>query len=390
MKVNSLIYKKLFNKFKFYYKERIEMSLEKGSQFGMCFNMLKLKYAVYDESITSMGFLKPDDKINVFINLESAWIYLCSIRDLEKKIILNRNFKTEMVVDIVNIAGHYKEFFKNNGLETNVFLYTTDFNSEIEEFKESQFNPDFRAYYLNKYNGNPKYITTMEALKDEILPKVKMLCDFIPNVYYISGNNIDGSMIPYIIGQTMPDRQNFIVSRDPYETQYFFEDNFTHHLYIRGYSKSSLSWNMRGYLKDISTLESITDDEVKLFESNRSFYLLFLACAGEKYRSIDGLRGIGLRSIYKYIKDSIDCNRITQDTSSIELLSKIFNDTEMEERVTENFKCLDMRNSYKLLLQGEIKDITSQVVDRIDLNALKQLNQTTFKDNQLRLESLLC
>ena len=62
----------------------------------------------------------------------------------------------------------------------------------------------------------------------------------------------------------------------------------------------------------------------------------------------------------------------------------------MEERVTENFKCLDMRNSYNLLLQGEIKDITSQVVDRIDLNALKQLNQTTFKDNQLRLESLLC
>ena len=141
----------------------------------------------------------------------------------------------------------------------------------------------------------------------------------------ISGNNIDGSMIPYIIGQTMPDRQNFIVSRDPYETQYFFEDNFTHHLYIRGYSKSSLSWNMRGYLKDISTLESISDDEVELFESNRSFYLLFLACAGEKYRSIDGLRGIGLRSIYKYIKDAIDCNRITQDTSSIELLSKIFN-----------------------------------------------------------------
>ena len=49
-----------------------------------------------------------------------------------------------------------------------------------------------------------------------------------------------------------------------------------------------------------------------------------------------------------------------------------------------------MRNSYQLLLQGEIKEITSQVVDRIDLNALKQLNQTTFRDNQLRLESLLC
>ena len=366
------------------------MALENGSQFGMCFNMLKLKYATYDDSITSLGFLKPSDNINVFINLETAWIFLCSIKDLEKKIIINRNYKTEMVSDIVNIAAHYKEFFKNNGLDTNVFLYTTDFNSEIEEFKESEFNPDFRAYYLNKYNGNPKYIAMMEALKDEILPKVKTLCDFIPNVYYISGTNIDGSMIPYIIGKTMPDRQNFIISRDIYDTQYFYEDNFTHHLYIRGYTKTTLSCRMSEYLKDISGLDTITDDEVKLFENNRSFYILFLACAGEKYRSIDGIRGVGLKSIYKYIKEAIDCNRITNDTSSIELLSKIFNDKEMEERINENFKCLDLRNSYQLLLQGEIKDILSQVVDRIDLNSLNTLNKTTFKDNPLRLESLLC
>ena len=366
------------------------MALENGSQFGICFNMLKLKYATYDETITSLGFLKPDDKINVFINLESAWIYLCSVKDLEKKILLNRNYKTEMVSDIVNIAGHYKEFFKNNGLDVNVFLYTTDLNSEIEEFKESEFNPDFRAYYLNKYNGNPKYITVMEALRDEILPKVRTICDFIPNVYYISSTNIDGSSIPYIIGNTMTDRQNFIVSRDMYDTQYFFENNFTHHLYIRGYTKNTLSFKMKDYLSTISGLETITEDEVELFSRNRSFYILFLACSGEKYRSIDGIRGIGLKSICKYIKDAIDCNKITNDTSSIELLAKIFNDKEIEEKVTENFKCMDLRNSYQLLLQGEIKEILSQVVDRIDLNSLNKLNQTTFKDNPLRLESLLC
>jgi hypothetical protein len=38
--------------------------------FSVCFNLMKIKYKDYDESLTSKNFLSPSDKVNVFINLE--------------------------------------------------------------------------------------------------------------------------------------------------------------------------------------------------------------------------------------------------------------------------------------------------------------------------------
>ena len=66
--------------------------MEYSNPFSICFNMLKLRYSVYDESITSLNILTPEDKVNVFINLETAWKYLSMVRDLEKKLVLNRDF----------------------------------------------------------------------------------------------------------------------------------------------------------------------------------------------------------------------------------------------------------------------------------------------------------
>ena len=44
-----------------------------GDPFSVCFNILKMRYKDYDESITSKNFLYPTDKINLFINLESVF-----------------------------------------------------------------------------------------------------------------------------------------------------------------------------------------------------------------------------------------------------------------------------------------------------------------------------
>ena len=57
--------------------------------FSVCFNSLKLKYKDYDESLTAKDFItSQNDKINVFINLESALKNISTILDLENKIII--------------------------------------------------------------------------------------------------------------------------------------------------------------------------------------------------------------------------------------------------------------------------------------------------------------
>lgn len=355
--------------------------------FSICFNMLKLKYATYDASISSLGVLNPDDKVNIFLNVETILNYLSTVTDLEKKLFLNRDYKISMTSDLINVAAHYKEFFKNNGLDTKVFLYMTDLESTEESFPECEYNVDYRCYYINKYTGNPKFVELTESFNTFIIPKVKSLCDFIPDVYFIKSKNIEGSLIPFIVSEKYPDRKNFIVTGDIYDTQYTFIDNFVCHLFKRHYSNRSLSCTIPEFLKVLTHKEEISKEELDIF-SNKGFYTLLLASLGEKYRSVNKIMGIGFRSLYKNIVCALNESKITKDTESVELLSEMFEDIEHDE-IIENYKSISLSNSIGLLTDGDKKIIQEQITDRSDLNSLMKLNNDIFKEYPLRIESLL-
>lgn len=360
---------------------------ESTNPFGICFNLVKIRYQVYDESLTSMGFLEPTDKVNVFINIETVLKYLSMTKDLEKKLIVNRNFPDYMESDIINIAAHYKDFFRGNGLDTKVYLYMTDLNSEVEYFKETRYVDEFRSYYMNKYTSNPKFILLGDRLRQEIIPDVKTICDFIPNVYFIHSKNIDGGLIPYIIGQAMPDRKNLIVSGDMHDTQYSYEPSFIDHLHVRGYNANVLEASTKGYLKTISKSDTISPELIDLFK-NGSFYRVLLACMGDKYRSVDGIRGIKFAKMVHILKNALNEQRITKDTRNASLLADLFPE-DVKEHIYQNLQALDIKNEYEMLLDGDKKQTLAQIVDRSDINALQHLNRTKFSNNQLRLECLL-
>lgn len=361
--------------------------MESTNQFSVYFNMLKIRYNVYDESLTRADFLKPTDKVNVFINLETALKYLSMVKDLEKKLIINRNYADEFKVDIINIAAHYKEFFVGNGLDTKVFLYMTDLSSNMDEFKECKISEDFRSYYLMKYTQNPKFIMLGDSLKREILPDVKMLCDYIPNVYYISSKNIDGGLIPAIVAINYPDRKNLIVSGDLHDTQYSYENNFLDHLYARSWNSNILCCSTKDYLKTISRSKEIDPSFIELF-GNPSFYRILLSCMGDKYRSIPGISGIKFVKMTKILYEAIRSEQITRDTTNPTILSELF-PSDVQEDLYNNLMVTDINNEISMLGEGDKKSITTQIIDQSDVNTLQQLNATRFLKNQLRLESLL-
>ena len=206
--------------------------------FSVCFNLLKLRYKDYDESLTSKNFLNPNDKVNVFINLETVFKHLSMVTDLEKKIVVQRDFDTLMISNIINLAAHYKRFFVNNGLDTRVYLYNTDFESD--EFNQFKYNEDFRTYYLVKFNDNPKFALFTDIMKGSVLPNVKTYCEFIPNVYYISAHNMEGSLVPYIIAESDKSRKNLIIGGELYDTQYSTIPNFVNHYIHRTFNSNSV------------------------------------------------------------------------------------------------------------------------------------------------------
>lgn len=361
---------------------------EKSNPFSVCFNMLKMRYAEYDESISRKQFLHEHDKINVFINIESVFKYLSMIPDLEKKLILQRDFETILISDMLNLAGHYKRFFVNNGFDTRIYLYHTDLNSS--EFSEFKYNEDYRTYYLVKYNNNPKFVYLTDSLKTNILPKVKTCCEFIPRVYYINATNIEGSLIPYTIAMEDSSRKNLLINSDFYETQYSFIPGFINHYFHRGPGYCRICSSLEEYIEIILKKDKKECQSLISLLNTYPLYCTLLSILGDKTRTIDGSQGIGPKTLEKMILESIDKKEITKDNINPNSISNIFgSSTEDKEEFVNNFYCTSVINGYQDLTESEKLSIFNQRKDRYDITSMQQLNATTFYNHPLILESLM-
>lgn len=363
------------------------MKTESIDPVGVCFNMMKIKYQTYDAALMDSDFLQPTDKINVFINLETVLKYISTVQDLEKKMMVCADIDKILVSNTINLAAHYKDFFRGNGLDTNIFLYMTDLSSNCSDFEETRYNEDYRSYYVNKYMGNPKFVLLGSKLKDVILPEVKTICEYIPQVYYVSKKGIDSGLIPYIISEKYPDRKNIVLSGDLYDTQYGYCDNFLSQLYMRGWNLNVLAYDVKGYLKTITKSDTVPSNVIDLFK-NAAFYKLLLCCIGDRYRSVDGITGIKFAKLISAIVGGLKDGRITTSTTSAELLSDIFPDT-LKKSVYDNMVVMDLHSKLKLLGEGSKKDITSQIIDKVDRTSLMKLNSSVFQKHPLWLEALL-
>lgn len=355
--------------------------------FSVCFNVMKMKYKDYDESLTDSNFLVQNDKINVFINLESVFKNLSMIQDLEKKVMLQRDFNILLVSNILNLAGHYKQFFVNNGLDTKVYIYHTDFDST--EFLQFKYNEDFRSYYLLKFNENPKFVVMTDKLKGTILPDVRTYSEFIPNVYYITGNNIDGSLVPLIIANNDSSRKNLMITGDFYETQNIFNEKFLVHYIHKNFGVNNIWSTIEGFLKDIVKDQNDVELLCKTF-SSQSMYISLLCTIGDKIRSIDGLSGVGIKTLKKMIDYGIQQSMIKLSTTNPEMISKIFMDDSIKEEYKNNFYCISLPDMYNELTSSMKLSVLNQVIDRFDNNSLVYLNTTKFINHRLNLEALTC
>lgn len=359
---------------------------EVNDPFSVCFNIMKIKYSDLDEYLTSAKFLQPGDKVNIFINMETIFKYLSMINDLEKKLVLQKNFPIILTSNILNLAAHYKRFFVNNNLNTRVYLYDTSLKSN--NFTQFKYNEDFRSYYLLKYNGNPKFVYLTDALKDKVLPEVKTLSDFIPRVYYLSGNNIEGSLIPYIVGEDDKTRKNIIISGEFYDTQYSLIPNYFVSYIHNAIGYRSICNNVREYLKEITKKQNDELDSLCRTYSNYSMYCSFLSVMGDRIRSIDGISGIGPKILERYILQGISRNEITLTTNNPSMIGAIFHDEELKEEFVNNFYCISVLDMYDELTTSNKISVLNQRKDRFDNESLIKLNASRFYNYPLILEAL--
>ena len=365
--------------------------------FSICFNVLKIRYKDYDNYLCEAhdeipAFLHDKDQVNCFINLESMFQTLCSIRDLEDALIRVRNYPNIIISNIFNLAVHYKRYFTVSEIPCRIYFYYTSLDSNSDDFYQAAYTSDYRAYYLMKYTKNPKYVRLMDSLRDRILPNVETICGFIPDVYYINAKNIDGSLVPYIIGKQDPTRKNIIVTTDFAETQYSLIENYFAS-YIHSTFKRTICNNHKESLEAVvNSQHNRKADEMASFYKTYQYYGLYcslMTVLGSKNRSLFGISGYGPSVLEKNLKKAINDHLMKYDTTSPELIGQIFQEEVDKKDFIDQFNCLNVESGYTKLSEADLLSITNQIVNRVDMNSLTKINNDMLSSCPIQIEWLV-
>lgn len=370
------------------------MSLENDISrvFDILFACMKIRYKDYDDEITMSNMIhSQSDKINLFIDLETIFRMISTVKDLERRIITvsDDDFKELLVSEIINLAGHYKGFFKGNGInDVNVYLYNTDFDSDT--FHEFKYNEDYRSYFLIKFNNNPKYALFTERFKNLVVPDLKIMIDFIPGIYYISCKNIESSLLPYIIAKNDISRKNLIISGEYFNSQYWNMPNFIMTYRVRmkeGFMQIDSNRKAFEIMKAKNPL--ITNGNIyEMIYSQYSMYCSLLSVIGDKTRSIDGILGIGPSRLENLIKAGLSNKIINDTTNSPELMSMIFEKDDQRKDFINNYYCTSIIDKYNELTSSDIDSIKIQIVDRYDKNGFSIVERSKFDKYRIQMENI--
>lgn len=355
--------------------------------FSVCFNMMKMRYHEYDQTIDSDRLdLKPSDPINVFINFESVLTYLSTVQDIDHKLEIYRDAGAILTSAAMNLIAHYRRFFREYDMDVKVFLFMTSL--DVPEQENEKYIDDYRSYYHTKFTSNPKFSRLGDLVIDTVIPNVKAICKAIDGVYFLVGERIEGSLIPLIVNEFYEGkRKNFLISNDMYDVQFQAHSNFIAHIMRRSNKGAINTGNIITTMNYIMKTK-VEKSELRIFE-NPAFYRLMIACLGDRKRYVEGIKGYGPLSVLKLIKKGIAENLITPNTTEIELLASLFS-IDFRDEITRNYRAMDL--DYQLNTTGQdLKfNVTTQIIDQPNLPKVQEVQARFLNDYPLMLQELTC
>ena len=342
------------------------------------FNLFKVKFSKLDSLLENeCPELYPGAKVNVFINFEMVLRKLRAKNIEEYLRTKNEDRVFEMISCIVNLISHYRLFFSKNKLYTNVYVYV---NHPFDAYyKNRVINPDYRKHYEHRFTGDANTYTLNKTLETSI-PFVKIILDYIENVYFIQSHAVESSLVPLIINEQPNDAvANFIISNDRYDYQYA----------LKGYriirpKKDESYLVTKNNLLHILKMEERVGSKIDV---PMTLYPFILSLLGDKERNIDKIRGVGLSSLLTLLEKAIKDKLITPEMYNINLLSMVINE-EYRKMLLNNFYCIDLDTQRSLFNTMDIHAITDQLVNKFDNVSLKILNDKYFTLYPLQLLEL--
>lgn len=346
------------------------------------FNGYKIKYNLLNYYMQSIRQSHVIHTINIFIDLDDLYHTL-------RRPLINNEFQAcgtnatrQLASNVLNIAGHYRNWAIKEGLQPTIYLVYTS-NKRI--FRNNSYIHNYRKSFIEKAsidNGNNFFIN---SAIDNSTALYQLISNYINKVYIIDSKYLEPSIIPKYIMDKYNSDWNIIISRDTYMCQYAYMDKCSmispkgdNSTYINtGNVWKYVNYRERIYKEDLEELSLLTP---KLFVSIKSI-------VGDRYRNIPRIHKIGWKTILNYLIKDLDSG-ISEELQLKRFLQFIEKKKVLDEEIEPNILCTNIEYQVASLIDTDKIMIDNQLVDKYDYSALLELNNKYFNRFPLNLHFL--
>ena len=368
-----------------------------GNYLDMIFNLFKVRYIFMTDLFKKFEFTNVN-KVNFFINLESIYSYIHrenieSVLRSSTKLELNNNYKS-FISNIINLAAHYRQYFTRARVTSNIIFYTSDFKMDRNRLNNHAYNTKYRKYFYNTYLANDKYDLVNTMIVDGV-QLAKTICEHIDRVFLVNSGVVEASVVPYLLKDTnkLKTDLNIILTKDSYDLQY------TNHNCIvlwpnKEESITLTKANVMSFLRYKNDMEESSID----VNINPKLIPFMLSVLGDKKRSIEKVKGIGFKKLYRgleklYLKDFIsdenESSLLFESLIDLVKTTKGFGeDSSVKDMIGYNYYCIDLVRQADVVNQTAMMMLDDQIINKFDNDSLKKLNDGLFNDYPFNLQEL--
>ena len=299
--------------------------------------------------------------------------------------------KYNLTEAILNTCGHYRDFFKNIGVKTNIFIIYGHCSPDYNTGLILEYNERFKNDYIIK-----KDISTMV---EDNMNLLNLICMYLPSIYFFNiGSNEVSAMIDHIIKITNSAKrgiENLIISKESIPLQLIPLHNARvlkpKKIWIENHIEdksiivdNSNLWNC--FTLEYRQCKQIESPISTLFFSN----VLTMTRVPERdlpnkfsiKKSIDIIRtGLGL----KYLEEGIIYDQNTINLVITAIKNIMFDPIGFDAR----YKCINPRYQSSYVLPLELPWLsTMRFINLEDMTALREIASKYF-GGRLMLDSLM-
>lgn len=329
-----------------------------------------IKYDKLEEIVNKEFDNSPCRFVNIFIDAYQMLLPIYKFYRVDNEL--------SVTSCLINMAIHYRYFFRRYGVDSNVFiLYSPTMSSN-----NRRFCGEYNSTYIKRMmNNNAVY-----QIVNNNLSILGTIVPYLPNIYFKIGT-VETTVMAYdMIKRIDPNIPAIFVTSSQYSFQLPAMCSNAILFYRKKNRELDLSYSVNHSNALSSYILETKNQSIDNSVVNQKWVSGFMVLSGIPKRDI--------KSLCTYKESLRILQNITDDYKIIEpeiLYDMVFKSTTRNidyATIVNRFNCIDLEYQYKMYCNLPESKETSYLNNVHDMNALLDINDKYFKNNPISLDRL--